>query len=125
MRPAPLARTLVLALALMTALAAWSTSARHNRLTHSLPAADTTMASPAEIRLSFSEPPEPRLSAISLLASDSSRVALGPVRATTDPRTVSAAVPTPLAPGRYAVVWRTTSTDGHAVRGRFVFTVRN
>ncbi len=114
---------LLLAL-LIIPLIGWAPSLRHNRLTRSLPAADSSVASPREIRLWFTEKPEPRLSAITLLAADSSRVPLGPVRATTDPQSVSAAVASPLRAGRYAVVWRTTSPDGHAVRGRFEFSVR-
>jgi len=117
-------RSLALAALLVLPLVAWTTDARHNRLTRSLPAADSTVASPPAIRLWFSEKPEVRLSAITLLAADSSRVALGPVRADGDTLSISAAVSAPLKPGQYAVVWRTTSTDGHAVRGRFVFRVR-
>lgn len=117
-------RSLTIAAAISLPLVGWTADLRHNRLTRSLPAADSTVGSPAEIRLWFSEKPEPRLSAITLLASDSSRVPLGPVRAGGDTLAIAAAVPTPLKAGQYAVVWRTTSTDGHAVRGRFVFRVR-
>lgn len=116
----PLAVAAILALPLL----AWRGEMRHNRLTRSLPSADSTVSAPTEIQLWFSERPEPRLSAIALLASDSSRVALGPVRAGRDTLSVTAAVSAPLKAGQYAVVWRTTSTDGHAVRGRFVFRVR-
>jgi hypothetical protein len=111
-------------LALAFVLSAWTTDVRHNRLTRSEPAADSTIAAPREIRLWFSERPAPRLSSIILQAADSSRIALGAVRATDDPLSITAPVESPLRTGQYTVTWRTTSGDGHVVRGRFVFRVR-
>lgn len=111
-------------IALAVVLGAWTADGRHNRLTRSEPAADSTVAAPREIRLWFSERPTPRLSSITLQAADSSRVALGAVRATDDPLSITAPVEGALRAGQYAVTWRTTSGDGHVVRGRFVFRVR-
>lgn len=111
-------------LALVLLLGAWIPAARHNRLLRSEPAADSTVTAPREIRLWFSERPVARLSGITLQAADSSRVPLGAVRATDDPRSITAPVEAAMAPGRYAVTWRTSSADGHVVRGRFTFTVR-
>lgn len=111
-------------LLVLAAVSAWTTDARHNRLTKSLPAADSTVTAPAEIQLWFSERPVPRLSAIVLQAADSSRIALGAVRATDDPLSIVATVEAPLSPGQYAVTWRTSSADGHVVRGRYLFSVR-
>jgi copper resistance protein C len=119
-----LARVGIRLLALALVLSAWTTDVRHNRLTKSEPAADSTVAAPTEIRLWFSERPAARLSSIILQAADSSRVALGAVRATDDPLSVTAPVEGALRAGQYAVTWRTTSSDGHVVRGRFVFRVR-
>src|SRR5690606_35841335 len=110
--------------ALALVLSAWTSEVRHNRLTKSEPAADSTVAAPTEIRLWSSERPTPRLSSITLQAADSSRIALGAVRATDDPLSISAPVEGALRAGQYAVTWRTTSGDGHVVRGRFVFRVR-
>ena len=110
--------------ALALVLGAWTTDVRHNRLTKSAPAADSTVAAPTEIRLWFSERPAARLSSIILQAADSSRIALGTVRATDDPLSITAPVEGALPTGQYAVTWRTTSSDGHVVRGRFVFRVR-
>lgn len=124
MRARALARLGLPLLALVLVLSAWTAGARHNRLTRSEPAADSTVAAPREIRLWFSERPTPRLSSIVLQAADSGRVALGAVRATDDPLSISAPVEGALRAGQYAVTWRTTSGDGHVVRGRFVFRVR-
>lgn len=110
--------------AMALVLGAWTTDVRHNRLTKSEPAADSTIAAPREIRLWFSERPTPRLSSIILQAADSSRVTLGSVGATDDPLSITAPVEGVLRAGQYAVTWRTTSGDGHVVRGRFVFRVR-
>lgn len=123
-RARSLARLGLPVLALALVLSAWTTEVRHNRLTKSEPAAESTVAVPHEIRLWFSERPTPRLSSVVLQAADSSRIALGAVRATDDPLSITAPVEGVLRTGQYAVTWRTSSSDGHVVRGRFVFRVR-
>lgn len=96
----------------------------HNELTRSSPAKESTVASPAEIRLWFREKSEPALSSITLIrTSDSSKVALAKVAQTDDPLSIKAAVPVTLAPGGYLVSWRTAGDDGHVIRGSFPFTV--
>lgn len=124
MRIGPLPRLGIAVMTLVLALGAWTSEVRHNRLTRSDPSADSTVAAPREIRLWFSERPTPRLSNITLQAADSSRIPLGAVRATDDPLSIAALVEGPLRAGQYAVIWRTASSDGHVVRGRFVFRIR-
>jgi len=95
----------------------------HNRLDKSLPAAGQTVGSPKEIRLWFTEKVQPALSRITLTTADSGNVAIGNPRATDDPKSIAVDVAGPLSPGKYTVSWRTAGDDGHAVRGRFSFSV--
>jgi methionine-rich copper-binding protein CopC len=46
------------------------------------------------------------------------------MRATDDTLSVIADLQQSLPPGRYQVAWRTAGDDGHAVRGKFSFTVK-
>lgn len=110
---------LVLALAAPTAAAAF-----HNKLAKSLPAADESVAAPKEIRLWFTEKVEPKFSSITLMTTDSVKVEVGKARATDDPKSIAADVATTLAAGKYQVSWRTAGDDGHAVRGKFTFSVK-
>ena len=77
---------------------------------------------PARIRLVFSEPLEPSMSALSWAAAPPSAPALV---AGVDPHDVHALLGTPgaLPPGRYVVGWRVVSADGHRVDGRISFSI--
>jgi methionine-rich copper-binding protein CopC len=112
-------------LAAGVAAPAHADSAFHLRLLRSDPAADATVhGSPAAIRLTFSEAPELAVTSVRLTGPGNRAVALGRLaRAPRDRMTVVAAPRAALAPGRYAVTWRTMSHDGHAMRGTFHFTV--
>lgn len=112
-----------LAVALLLSLTMTSTAAAlfHNRLTKSAPEKDSVLTSaPAMIRLWFAEPPEPALSGITLLRSDSSKVGLEKLKKT-DPLSVGAALSAPLAPGTYTVQWKASGKDGHVIRGSYQF----
>jgi methionine-rich copper-binding protein CopC len=102
-----------------------ATGLLHNHLVKSDPAADAKVAaSPAQIKLWFAEKPEIAFTSITLMKSDSTRIATLRGVATDD--TMAVAIPlgtTSLAPGDYLVGWRTASGDGHAVRGTFRFSI--
>jgi len=100
-------------------------SAFHLRLLRTIPAADATVhGSPAALRLTFSEAPELAVTTVRLHGPGDRAVALGRLtRAQGDRMTVVTAPRAPLAPGRYAVTWRTMSHDGHAMHGTYHFTV--
>jgi len=100
-----------------------SAVAFHNHLTKSCPAANEDVASPKVIRLWFSEKPEPSFSSITLMTADSTKIPTSKARATDDTLSVAFEVPSTLAPGKYVVAWRTAGKDGHAVRGKYGFTV--
>ena|SRR5688572_18813800 len=107
-----------------TALLAGSAAAWHNHLTKSIPAKDEQVAaSPASVRLWFAEKPVPAFTSITLLKADSSKVAIGKARPTEDSLSVAADVSEPLPAGKYTVSWRTAGDDGHAIRGKFSFSV--
>ena len=97
----------------------------HAHLERSAPsAAEQLTTAPTAIRLWFSERPELVFTRIRLRAPDSSEIALAAVTAIADDKMgVAAAIPTPLAPGTYTVLWRTAAADGHPTSGSFVFTV--
>ena len=98
-------------------------SGLHLKLTKSAPAKDAELVdSPAEIRLWFSQATELSISRIQMTAADGTVIELGKVETGPDNALV-AAVPTPLAAGTYEVAWRTSSGDGHPIRGTIGFAV--
>lgn len=102
-----------------------ATGILHNHLVKSDPAADAKIpAPPTQIKLWFSEKPEVAFTSVTLMKSDSTRIAT--LRAVATDDTMAVAVPlstTSLLPGDYLVGWRTASGDGHAVRGTFRFSI--
>jgi methionine-rich copper-binding protein CopC len=97
----------------------------HNHLVKSAPAADQVVTgSPKEIRLWFAEKVEPKFSSVTLMKPDSTKIAVGKPAATDDPKSIVAEVTGSLAAGSYTIVWRTAGDDGHAVRGRYSFSVK-
>ncbi len=97
----------------------------HARLTSSAPADGAVLkAGPAEIRLTFSERPSISVASIVLVAGDDS-IHLSPLSVdTVDRKTVIAPVGRQLGAGRYQVVWRVSSRDGHPIRGAYSFVVQ-
>ena len=98
----------------------------HTRLTKSNPGVDSTLtAAPKVIELWWNEKPEVSLTTIVVQSAgaDSTKVALGKVRSSTDMMGVAADVTGPVAPGKYVVKWKTAGKDGHAVRGTFNFSI--
>ena len=97
---------------------------RHLTLSRSTPAANSSVASPTEIRLIFSQQPQRGSTSVTLSGAGGGAIELGAV--TVDPendRTFTAAVPAPLGPGSYTLAWRTMASDGHVIRGDFRFVV--
>jgi methionine-rich copper-binding protein CopC len=97
----------------------------HNHLVKSAPSeGEQLAAAPKEIRLWFNERPEIPFTSVTLMkAADSSRIATIKAVATSDSLAAALPLSTPLAPGKYLVAWRTASSDGHAIRGVFGFSI--
>lgn len=117
---------LVFAVALGLLLATPRQALAHLRLRHSSPAAEAVLDTvPREVRLVFTEAPALAVSSIRLLAADGSEVPLGVLSVDPDSATALVARITAerLSAGSYTVVWRTASSDGHPMEGRFGFTI--
>ena len=97
----------------------------HVHLTRSEPMADSTVSTaPGDIKLWFSAPVQVAVTTVRVAAVDGTSAATVPVRQATGANApLVAALPRPLANGRYTVNWRTMSRDGHAINGTFAFTV--
>lgn len=113
-------------LALAAAVIFFASAMVHNHLVKSAPGnGESLPASPAEIKLWFAERPEVAFTSATLIraAPDSTRV--GPIKAaaTDDTLAVKLTLPSTLEAGPWIVAWRTASRDGHAIRGRFRFTI--
>ncbi|HXG45548.1 MAG TPA: copper resistance CopC family protein [Gemmatimonadales bacterium] len=109
--------------ALALALVLPSLAFLHLHLVKAEPGVDATVTeAPRQIRLWFSEPPELKLTSVTLARDDNTPVATVKMAATDDSLSLAGPVPVALQPGKYVVLWRTGSRDGHAVRGRYSFT---
>jgi copper resistance protein C len=96
----------------------------HPQLDHAIPPVGSTVASPSEIRIFFSEPLIPTArSSISLAPDGGAPLAMSnsPVN-TADPAQMVLKVPS-LAPGNYLVRWRAIGIDGHEMSGDYPFEV--
>lgn len=97
----------------------------HNHLVKSTPSdGEQLRAAPKEIRLWFNERPEIPFTSVTLLKADSTKIATIKAVATPDSMAAAVLLPSPLPEGKYLVNWRTASSDGHAIRGTFRFSIR-
>jgi methionine-rich copper-binding protein CopC len=95
----------------------------HTHLVKAEPGVDSTITkAPQQVRLWFNERPEVALSSATLMKEDHSPVAVVKMAATDDTLSVAGPVKVSLEPGRYMVMWKTGSRDGHPVRGTYYFT---
>ena len=114
----------VLALFAAAALAVPAAAWAHAALLRTVPEASRTVNTPpAQVRLTYSEPIEPRFAIVSVTDAAGRQVTSGPPeRAPGSPQTL--VTPLRRAPqGWYLVFWRVISADGHPVRGAFTFAV--
>lgn len=115
----------VAALALLFSLGAASAALAHANYVRSVPEADARLARPpTEVRIVFSEPPEPRFSEITVLDVSGGRMDAGGT-SRLDDLTLRVGLKD-LPEGGYTVAWHVLSAvDGHETRGSFVFAVGN
>ena len=114
---------IVSAAAILAAAAAGQAFA-HAHLKASVPADKTSVATPAELDLTFTEELNLRFSGVKMTGPDKNDVKLGDAKLSGDEKTLSVPVSTPLGSGQYIVDWHVLSTDGHKTNGNFTFTVK-
>ena len=106
------------------AIAVFGTGLLHNHLVKSSPAdGERLAATPREVRLWFNERPEIPFTSVTLMEADSTKLATIRAVATADSMAAAVPIATALPPGKYLVAWRTASSDGHAIRGVFGFSI--
>ncbi len=113
----------ILALCVSTVVLLGARASVHTHLVKAQPGVDSTVADqPTQVRLWFNEKPEVALSGATLMKENHAPVAVIKMAATDDTLSVAGPVPVSLEPGRYMVMWKTGSRDGHPVRGTYYFT---
>lgn len=95
----------------------------HAKLKSSLPAAGASVAAPKELRLTFSEGLELKMSRVSLWQGTTDTHALGELTADGG-ETLVARVVKPLAKGAYTVKFTVAGEDGHPMSGSFTFMIQ-
>jgi methionine-rich copper-binding protein CopC len=113
--------TAAAAAALLGVVATAAPAEAHTTLTWSDPAKGATMASPAQIRLTYADPV--RFPGVIVTDAKGGHHESGKPSAVDNH--VVQQVNGVLAPGPYTVGWRVVAEDGHPVTGEFTFTVKN
>lgn len=113
---------------LLVSLGMSGLASAHAHLESQLPAADSTVSSPKELRLHFSEGVEEKFTKIAITSvAASGKNVVEPVPGiATDPADKKVLIVTPgapLAPGEYKVEWHAVSVDTHKSEGSYKFTV--
>jgi copper transport protein len=101
-------------------------AAAHAALESSTPAAGATLSqAPADLVLTFGEPPDPALSMVALVEANGLRVPVSaPQTVPGDPLSLRVTLSRALGKGVYSVNWRSVSaTDGHVDTGVYAFGV--
>ena len=100
-----------------------ATASAHAALESSTPAANSVLEqAPTEVVLDFDEEIEIGLADVQLFGADGATLQVGEPTAGADGTVVKASLPE-MGDGIYAVIWKVTSADGHAVEGAFSFQV--
>jgi copper transport protein len=98
----------------------------HANYVRSNPASDARLVKPpTEVRIEFSEPPDPKGSDIQVLDTSGKRHDKGDVGPSGDPNGLRVSLEA-IPDGGYTVAWTTTSAvDGHTTKGSFAFVIGN
>jgi methionine-rich copper-binding protein CopC len=119
-----LTKTSTSALAVLAASLLATTAEAHPTLRSATPPAESTAATPTEIRLSFSEGVIVKLSSVELKDQAGKKIVTG--KLATDPRDQKQLIVPlqgPLTVGTYTVTWNVVSVDTHRVNGMYSFKV--
>ncbi|MEW7857279.1 copper homeostasis periplasmic binding protein CopC [Pseudomonas chlororaphis] len=109
--------------ALLASLVAASSAFAHAHLQSQVPAADSTVSAPSELRLVFSEGVEAAFTKVSL-SKDGAVVAVKALATEgADKKTLVVTPAAPLAAGAYKVEWHAVSVDTHKSEGSYGFKV--
>ena len=119
-------RALIAAFFALAAASAAREAQAHAHLKKAVPAAGGTVTEPPrEIRLTFSEGVEPRLSGLALADAQGKKAATGKAAADPkDPAVLVVPVTGTLASGSYKVAWHAVAVDSHKTSGSFGFTLK-
>jgi methionine-rich copper-binding protein CopC len=119
-----LAVLLLIALGSTQAAMAKGPALPHFELSKSEPGAEATVQSPPEVRLWFTQVPQENTISIRVLDTNGDPLHTGEVtQDASDGQAFSVALHGTLPPASYTVSWRAMGTDGHVVRGDFIFIV--
>ncbi len=111
------------AVALLASLLGASAAFAHAHLKSSEPAADSSVAAPKDLRLTFSEGVEATFTKVSL-SKDGTEVAIkGLETPDADKKTLVVTPAAPLSAGTYKVQWHAVSVDTHKSEGIYSFKV--
>ncbi len=115
-------------LTLLASLTAASNAMAHAHLESQLPAASSTVSSPKELRLHFSEGVEEKFTKVSITSTTPGGKTLvepvpGIATVPADKKTLIVTPTAPLAAGDYKVEWHAVSVDTHKSEGSYTFTV--
>ncbi|HEY0213476.1 MAG TPA: copper homeostasis periplasmic binding protein CopC [Paenirhodobacter sp.] len=114
----------LIAATLLTVIAGGGPVLAHAHLGALVPNADSTVASPEQIQVTFTEPLNLRLSTAMLMDAAGAHIATGAPVLLADGMTLVLPVTKPLASGKYQVMWNILSVDGHKTKGSYSFSVR-
>lgn len=115
--------TLLLAL-FLAAIRSAPAGERHLALVKSDPANAATLAkSPKLLQLWFSQRPNLKLTRVVLTGPKRDTVMTSVPKADSTGKQILVSLNAVLSAGKYEVNWRTLSRDGHAVAGKFAFTI--
>jgi len=110
--------------ACLVCLAMATAAIAHAMLDRAVPRVGSSVrVAPERIELWFSERLEPAFSTLKVIDSSGHQVDRGDASVDAGDRTHFIVSLTPLARGRYRVVWRVVSVDAHATAGDFAFEV--
>ncbi|WP_085583423.1 MULTISPECIES: copper homeostasis periplasmic binding protein CopC [unclassified Pseudomonas] len=114
-------KTLLTAGALLASLTV-SQAFAHAHLKSQVPAADSTVAAPTELRLKFSEGVETTFTKVTITR-DGAPVTVKPLTTEDDKKTLIVTPEAPLTAGEYKVEWHAVSVDTHNSEGAYQFKV--
>lgn len=118
----------LLAISVLASLTMAPNASAHAHLESQLPAADSTVSSPKELRLQFSEGVEEKFTKVSITSTAASgKTMIEPVPGIAteraDKKVLIVTPAAPLAAGEYKVDWHAVSVDTHKSEGSYSFSV--